>query len=151
MDNTGVRDTLYQLDTNIRAAVQRSGGKNALPPEITAVLLARFFDYQVTQGGFAQLLYNARGAYLQEMEEMLVTAAAEVAHKHYVQAIQLCLQQQETYAAFLANDYREENTLKNDLHGISLAYFRTGRSFAEEYGRYIQRATAITEAWLQQQ
>lgn len=151
MDNTSVRDTLYQLDTNIRAAVQRSGGKNALPPEITAVLLARFFDYHVTQGGFAQLLYNARGAYLQEMEDMLLNANAVVAREHYVQAIQLCLQQQETYAAFLANDYREENTLKNGLHGISLAYFRTGPGFTEEYSGYIQQATAVTEAWLQQQ
>lgn len=73
----------------------------AWPALKLVMLLAKLFYYNITQGGFAQLLFNLQGAYLAEIEEMLVAANAPVAREYYVKAIEECLNNQPAYQQFL--------------------------------------------------
>jgi hypothetical protein len=101
------------------------------PARLLLVLAARF-DYDVRQGGFAQLLYNLKGNFLAEMEDMLLAASAPVAHSHYVQAITECLANEAEYQRFLASDFLEANAVRDALHKVSLEYFAKDVAFATE-------------------
>lgn len=50
-----------------------------VPAERLPHLLAARFDYDVKQGGFAQLLYNMQGNCLGEIEDMLIAAQVAIA------------------------------------------------------------------------
>ena len=95
-------------------------------------LLAAKFNYDVKQGGFAQLIYNMQGNYLADIEDMLVDAKATVAHTYYVRAIHLCLERQEDYGRFLESTYTEANELKHCLQLLSIEYLQQGKDFADE-------------------
>ncbi|MFZ6781303.1 DMP19 family protein [Undibacterium sp. Ji83W] len=95
-------------------------------------LLAARFDYDVRQGGFAQFLYNMRGHLLAQIEDMLITANAHIAHDFYVQAISLCLKNKADYQHFLASNYSEANPLKDQLHLLSVAYLSKKVDFQTE-------------------
>lgn len=95
-------------------------------------LLAIKFNYDVKQGGFAQLIYNMQGNYLADIEDMLVDANATVAHTYYVRAIHMCLERQEDYGRFLESAYSEANELKHRLQLLSVEYLQRGKDFADE-------------------
>lgn len=104
----------------------------ARDPARFVLLLAVRFEHDVRQGGFAQLFYNLNGAYLGEMEDMLLQANAPIAHTHYLRAARACLANKPEYARFLASNYTDANPLKDALHEVTLAYFAQGVPFATE-------------------
>lgn len=101
-------------------------------PAKLLLLLAARFEYDVRQGGFAQLLYNMRGDFLAEIEDMLAAASAPVAREYYVRAIRTCLDNEPDYQRFLASDFLEPNALKDALHKVSLEYFAKDVPFETE-------------------
>jgi hypothetical protein len=119
-----------------------------VPDQINMVILASFFVYNLNQGGFSQLLYNAGGQYLGEMEDILLTSDAKVTHGFYVQAIQRCISDVPLYQTFLNGDYMTENKLKNALHLLSIKYFECNTSFVEEAKVYIDETLTSAERWL---
>ena len=76
-----------------------SGSTAVLP-----YLLAVKFNYDVKQGGFAQLLYNLRGEFLADVEDVLIAAGAAVAHDFWVRAVTLCLEDKPAYCRFLTSE-----------------------------------------------
>ena len=95
-------------------------------PERLPYLLAARFNYDVKQGGFAQLLYNMRGQCLAEIEDMLILAGAKLAQDHYVRAIHVCLQDKAEYQRFLASTFTDANAVKSDLQLISIEHLQAG-------------------------
>ena len=106
-------------------------------PTKLLLLLAARFEYDVRQGGFAQLLYNMKGDFLAEIEDMLVAASAPVAREYYVRAIRACLDKEPDYQRFLASDFLAPNALKDALHKVSLEYFAKDVSFATEAAAFL--------------
>lgn len=100
-------------------------------------LLAVKFNYDVQQGGFAQLLYNLRGEFLANVEDMLIAAGATVAHDYWVRAVTACLDEKPEYFQFLASDYTEANAVKHALQLLSVEYLQQRADFAEEAGAYL--------------
>lgn len=139
---------LSELNARIRNAIKSGTHTTNYPQTVQFVLLADLFNYHVTQGGFAQLIYNLQGAYLAETEEMLLAAGAATAHSYYVQSIEKCLQDDAHYQQFLGSPYTNEHPLKNELHAISIAYFKTGKSFIEEICPFISSSEAAVNGWL---
>lgn len=113
------------------------------PAEIRAlartVALARYFDHNVTRGGFAQLIYNLEGELLKDLEAMLTAVGAPVALEHYVRAIGHCLQDLEAYQRFLKSPFPTETTTKDALHRASLDYFAQGVEFPTEIAPWLER------------
>lgn len=114
-----------------------------VPAEIRSlartVALARYFDHNVTRGGFAQLIFNLEGELLEDLEEMLTTVGAPVAQTYYVRAIAHCLQDLEAYQRFLTSPFPTETTTKDALHRVSLDYFAQGVEFPTEIGAWLNR------------
>src|SRR5437763_1051715 len=95
-------------------------------------LLAVKFNYDVKQGGFSQLLYNMRGNFLAQIEDMLITANAAVAHDYYVRAVTICLENKEEYFRFLSSNYTDNNDVKQSLQLLSVEYLQKRIDFADE-------------------
>ena len=111
-----------------------TGSPAALP-----YLLAVKFNYDVNQGGFAQLLYNLKGKFLADVENMLIGAKAAVAHDYYVVAVRICLKDKAGYFRFLASDYLEANAVKHALQLLSFAYLQRRVDFIEVAAAYLAR------------
>ncbi|HWV67609.1 DMP19 family protein [Chitinophaga sp.] len=139
---------LSELNDQIRNAIKSGTHTTDYPQAVQFVLLADLFNYHVVQGGFAQLIYNLQGAYLAEIEAMLLAADATTAHLYYVQSIEKCLEEDAHYQQFLESPYTDEHTLKNELHVISIAYFKTGKSFIAEICPFISSSAAAVNGWL---
>lgn len=103
-------------------------------------LLAARFEHDVRAGGFAQLLYNMKGVFLSNVEDMLIAAKAPIAHEYYVQAIRTCLANKPAYASFLASNYTDANPVKDQLHLVSIAYLSRGTPFAIEGKAWLMSA-----------
>ena len=129
----------YLADSTRGSATERLA---ALEPKRRNLILAARFDYDVRKGGFAQFLYNMHGELLAEVEDMLIGANAVVAHEAYVQAMKTCLADKKEYQRFLASAYTEENSIKNALHMVTLAYFSKKIPFAVEAHTYLVKALA---------
>jgi hypothetical protein len=108
-------------------------------PSRLLLLLAARFEYDVRKGGFAQLLYNLKGNFLAEMEDMLVAASAPVAREYYVRALKACLDNGPDYQRFLASHFPDPNPLKDALHRVSLEYFAEHVSFDAEAEVFLTR------------
>ena len=104
-----------------------SGSQGVLP-----YLLAAKFNYDVKQGGFAQLLYNLRGEFLADVEDMLIAAGAATAQDYYVRAVTLCLKDKPAYFRFLASDFAEANAVKHALQLLSVKYLQRRADFEVE-------------------
>lgn len=139
---------LNVLNKKIRQAIQSGTHTTQYPQPVLFILLADLFNYQVTQGGFAQLIYNTKGAYLKEIEGMLLAANATTAHTYYIQAIEKCLEKEAEYQKFLDSPYTDANNLKNLLHLISVDYFKTGKPFLEECQSFIYNSEDAVNKWL---
>ncbi len=112
-----------------RAATQAAA---ALP-----YLLALKFNYDVKQGGFAQLLYNLRGEFLADTEDLLIAANATVARDYYVRAVTVCLANKAEYSRFLASDYTAPNEVKHALQLLSVEYLQKRVDFADEAAAFL--------------
>ena len=144
-------DQLNSLSQTIQATMQSSSATERPPPRVFAVYLASFFQYNIDQGGFAQLLYNAHGDNLPEIEDMLMAANASTALQCYREAISLCTSDIDAYQTFIGSDYISPSDLKNALHGVSIEYFRLGSSFLAEAAGFIDESGEIVAAWVRQQ
>jgi hypothetical protein len=105
-------------------------------PTTLPYLLATKFNYDVNQGGFAQLLFNLQGEFLAEVEEMLIAANSLVAHAYYVRAIAICLENQEECFRFLESNYIDANAVKHALQLLSVEYFQQRKEFADEAAEF---------------
>lgn len=99
-------------------------------PLATLIQRAAYFDHHVRLGGFTTLIYHLKGEGLQEVEAMLETVGAPIAHAFYLRAIDRCLQDMPAYQAFLT-DYRDGST-KQALQSVTQDYYRTGTEFPDE-------------------
>ena len=106
-------------------------------PAVLPYLLAVKFNYEVKQGGFAQLLYNLQGEFLADIEDMLIAASAAVAHDHYVRGITLCLENKADYFRFLSSDYTDANAVKHALQLLSVEYLQQRIDFADEAAEFL--------------
>ncbi len=106
------------------------------------LLLAARFDHDLRQGGFAQFFYNMNGNFLADVEDMLIQFNAIVAHEFFVQAVKACIANKAEYESFLQSDYLSENSLKNELHAISLDYLACHVDFSFEVRDYICGSSA---------
>ncbi|MFO0953908.1 MAG: hypothetical protein U0835_22680 [Isosphaeraceae bacterium] len=106
-------------------------------PAVLPFLLAVKFNYDVKQGGFAQLLYNLRGEFLADTEDMLLAANAAVSHDHYVRAVTACLVDKPSYFRFLASDFIEHNPVKHALQLLSLEYLQRRVDFVDEAAAFL--------------
>ena len=101
--------------------------------------LLQAFSYHVKQGGFAQLLFNARGEGLAEYEEMLIAVGAPRAQAFYVRAIRSALADTSGYEAFLADWNAPAGLdLRSSLQLLSIEYLTGEPSIDDE-----------TQAWSQ--
>lgn len=144
-------DLLAQLTRVIEETLQHADSSERPPPRVFMVYLASFFQSNVDQGGFAQLFYNAKGENLAEIDDMLATAGASVAHQSYQQAVELCLDSLESYQEFLRSDFLSQSDLKNALHAVSIEYFRQGSSFLAEAADFIEASREPVDAWVRSQ
>lgn len=144
-------EKLHYLSQTIQATMQASGARERPPPRVFAVYLASFFQSNIDQGGFAQLLYNAHGDNLAEIEDMLASANATTALQCYREAISLCTADISGYQRFIGNDYLSPSDLKNALHGVSIEYFRLGSSFLAEAADFVDASGEIVAEWVRRQ
>lgn len=106
-------------------------------PAALPYLLAAKFNYDVNQGGFAQLLYNLRGEFLADTEDLLIASNAAVAHDFYVQAVTICLENKAEYHRFLASDYLDANEVKHALQLLSVEYLQKRIDFVDESAAFL--------------
>jgi hypothetical protein len=142
--------TLAEQATVIKEVLHAAGGRLRPPPDILAVSLAQFFEYNVVTGGFAQLIYNSRGEYLQEIEHMLALASAPVAREFYERAIRLCAENPAEFGNFLRAHFTDESPLKNSLHGLSIEYFRRKQPFEVEAEAFVLASAERVSAWVRE-
>ena len=110
----------------------RRGASTALP-----YLLAVKFNFDVKQGGFAQLLYNLQGELLAEVEDMLIAANAAVAQDYYVRAVTTCLDNKDEYFRFLSSNYADANEVKHTLQLLSVEYLQQRIDFINEAAGFL--------------
>lgn len=146
MTDSFTSEDLEKLASQIQATSQERGEQRP-PGPVLSVSLAQYFSYNIAKGGFAQLLYNLRGQYLAEIEQMLIDAPAPVAHSYYVKAIRECLAEKEVYKVFLKNDFVEPSSIKDSLHSISINYFNTNVEFLSEIQEFVLRSQRIVREW----
>ncbi|MBA4066441.1 MAG: hypothetical protein C0501_22555 [Isosphaera sp.] len=132
-DAAAQRDSLPYRPVPL-AELERAASES---PAALPYLLAVKFNYDVKQGGFAQLMYNLRGEFLAGIEDMLLAAGAAVAHDHYVRAVTACLEDKPGYFRFLASDYAEANAVKHALQLLSVEYLQRRADFADEAAAFL--------------
>jgi hypothetical protein len=137
---------LDRLAEAIRDRVQALGGV-APPEDLHLVVLAQFFRYNVEQGGFAQLLYNLQGSYLEDIERMLVASSAPVAQEYYVRALRAALANVAAYRDFLDGNYVDPHEVKDSLHAISFEYFEQRVDFVSEASQFIAAGRDVVQRW----
>lgn len=139
MADPAARDPLpYRPVSLVELQAVASGSPAALP-----FLLAVKFNYDVKQGGFAQLLYNLRGEFLADVEDLLIAAGAAAAHDFWVRAVTHCLADKPAYFRFLASDYAEANPVKHALQLLSVEYLQRRAGFAQEASGFLASCTRV--------
>lgn len=116
-------------------------------PVLWNVYLAGYFDYNVKKGGFAQLLFNLKGEYLSEIEQMLMEINAPAALEFYLKALKICLGNKTEYQRFLSGTYIEKNEIKDDLHLLSLEYYKKTIEFSDEAKQYLSENHHVLEQY----
>ena len=106
-------------------------------PAALHYLLAIKFNYDVKQGGFAQLLFNMHGEFLADVEDMLIAANAAVAQDYYVRAVTICLENKEEYIRFLSSNYTDANEVKDSLQLLSVEYLQMRIDFVNEAASFL--------------
>ncbi len=106
-------------------------------PASLPYLLATKFNYDVKQGGFAQILYNLRGEFLADIEDLLIAANAAVTLDYYVRAVTACLENKADYFRFVRSDFTEVNAVKHALQLLSVEYLQRRVDFADEVAGYL--------------
>lgn len=142
--------SLQALSREIRAWSEKA---NEVGAEIAAadrrllwILWAEFFRYQVAQGGFAQLVFNADAGGMRNVEQMLEVTGAAIASRYFGQALDVCRASPQELNDFRSADFVSESGLKDSLHRISLAYFREGIDFEQQVAPYVSAASRNFQA-----
>ncbi|MEV0358533.1 hypothetical protein AB0H71_21020 [Nocardia sp. NPDC050697] len=105
-------------------------------------LLAAEFDYQVKNGGFAQLIYNLGGERLEDLDGMLRAVDAPVALSFYLRAVTRCTELLDDYHRLMA-DFTAPTRLAVELTGISVDYLRGEVGFDTEIAPFLAVADAL--------
>lgn len=125
----GARDVVFHAQENGRLD----------PDSLGTLQRLMAFEYEISQGGFAQLLFNARGAGLAEYEDMLIEVGAARAHDFYVRAIRLALADRDAYRAFLAAwSSPGGRGLRDELQLLSVEYLAGNPTIVDETGRWFE-------------
>lgn len=107
------------------------------------LLLAAVFEYDVRQGGFAQLRFNMKGRMLADIEDTLIAARAPVAQAYYVQPVRACLANKPEYQRLFASNYVDPNAVKDALQLISIDYLSRGMPFGVEAQEFIREGVSL--------
>ena len=126
-----------------RCLADRSSGLSAkvlndLKSDNSLYSLLAIFYYDIQHGGFAQFVYNANGVYLPEMADVLSSVKADQSNIFLDQVINLCIDKNDQYQAFLTSDF-EDSSFKSELQKITQAYFDTGSTLEVEAGEAIAK------------
>ncbi|WP_067659015.1 DMP19 family protein [Nocardia harenae] len=105
-------------------------------------VLAAHFDYQVKNGGFAQLIHNMGSERLEDLDGMLRAVDAPVALDFYVRAVTRCTERLDDYHQLLA-DFAAPTQLAVELTGISVEYLRGDVGFDAEIAPFLEVADAL--------
>lgn len=100
------------------------------------IVLAADFDYQVKNGGFAQLIFNLGRDRLEHCHVMLTTVNAPVALSFYVRAIKLCVENPADFDQLIA-DFSVPTGLGQDLTSLSVEYLRGAAGFDTEVTEFV--------------
>ncbi|MGF6882621.1 hypothetical protein ABIA39_001563 [Nocardia sp. GAS34] len=100
------------------------------------IVLAADFDYQVKNGGFAQLIFNLGRDRLEHCHVMLTTVNAPVALSFYVRAIKLCVENPADFDQLMA-DFSVPTVLGQNLISLTVEYLRGANSFDAEVAEFI--------------
>lgn len=130
----------------IVSEIAEGGGDLKNQPVFWNVYLAGYFDYNVRKGGFAQLLFNLKGEYLSDIEQMLREINAPEALNFYLKALEICLENITEYRRFIGSNYLEKNETKDNLHLLSLDYFKKPSEFSDEINPYLSENSHVLEA-----
>ncbi|WP_405062622.1 DMP19 family protein [Kribbella sp. NBC_01505] len=103
-------------------------------------VMAASFDYQVKNGGFAQLFFNGGYDLLEPYEVMLHTVDAERTAAFYVRAITLCADHADDFHLVMAT-FTHPCQLNIDLLMLSMEYLRENH-FDTEVARFLEYAEA---------
>ena len=139
---TGLSEQLQQARQNAASADE------AMPPQVMNVMLAAFVAYHLHKGGFAQLLFNAQGAYLAQIAQMLQNINARNTLHFYESAVRICLNDKSGYQDFLAGDFVSPGAFKNALHEVSLDYFASAPHFMDEAQPLLMEICSVARDWL---
>ncbi|MGC3995552.1 MAG: hypothetical protein QM779_15775 [Propionicimonas sp.] len=91
------------------------------------------FGQDVLRGGFAQLLFNAYGEGLPELEETLAAVGADRARKYFVDAVRLALADLDGYFAFMSDwNAPAGEGLRDRLHVLSVEYLHGTPTLEDE-------------------
>ena len=99
--------------------------------ELYLVYLLSVFSYNVSQGGFAQLIYNLNGLYLEDLELSLEIVGADHSKNALSEVIKFCFDNKASYQKFTEGGF-DETEFKNKLHKYSLNYFSKKLSLNDE-------------------
>ncbi|MBC3881591.1 DUF4375 domain-containing protein [Undibacterium sp. LX40W] len=141
-------EILAQYVAAIRSAVIADPKHERPVGDVGNITLLHFFGYNVSNGGFAQLIFNAQGQYMQEFEDMLLTSGSLISHQYYVQAIRECLDDRENFDQFMNSDFVSPNALKDRLHLLTVEYFRAGGDLMKEASDYFLKIQPKVESWI---
>jgi hypothetical protein len=141
-------EILAQYSAAIRSAVIADPKHERPVGDVGNVPLLHFFGYNVNNGGFAQLIFNAQGQYMQEIDDMLLTSGALISHQYYVRAIRECLFDRGNFDEFMNSDFVSPNVLKDRLHLLTIEYFRAGGDLMKEASNYFIKIQPKVESWI---
>ena len=139
MENGRFQTIVIKIKQFIQAGKAAGFEKVKSKPIVWRCYLADYFNYNVTQGGFAQLFYNLKGEHLDEIEELLSQMNAKTALEFYRQSLVQCLENIDGYQQFISEDYLDKNELKHELQRISIAYFNRKTDFEDEIKGFIDQ------------
>ncbi|MFC8045974.1 DUF4375 domain-containing protein [Nocardia sp. NPDC057353] len=105
-------------------------------------VLAAHFDYQVKNGGFAQLIHNVGGERLEDVDGMLRAVDAPVALAAYLRAVTRCTELLDDYHLMMA-DFTAPTQLGVELTEISVDYLRGEVGFDAEIAPFLEVADAL--------
>ncbi|GAB11319.1 hypothetical protein GOARA_067_00610 [Gordonia araii NBRC 100433] len=109
---------------------------------VYTTVLAANFEYQVKNGGFEQLIYNAGTERLEQYDDLLSALNAPVALSYYRRAIARCAEDVNDFERFMATYPAEPTRLGVDIMQIGVEYLTGAVPFASEIGDFMDHAEA---------
>ncbi|MGW4248151.1 DMP19 family protein [Nocardia sp. NPDC004722] len=133
-------ERLQQLGERATRRLEHSEALDDATRELAEITsLAAYFDYQVKNGGFGQLIYNLGRDWLEHCDDMLRAVGAQVAYSYYLRAITRCTEDLADFDTFMT-DFTTPTPLGQDLLMLTVEYFRADTGFDDEITDFLAHA-----------